>query len=236
MSKRKHFFYCASPFGPGEGPEIRNHSIERDLGELSGAKVDGPQVTDQEFLADCIEREADRKGPIDGLVLAFHGTPSAMFLCDRGYFYEELSIFNARGALSKLRPFFSEDARVLLYSCRSGGGLPFLNIATAVSKALGVEVDAPKKLLISQEAYEGNWGNQFALDSDGKLSFNYDNFRFYDRLKARWADKRGTRCCVAPLHYAEREGNTLSAGQYTADDMFLRLRKVNSLRENANFS
>ncbi|MBI4448161.1 hypothetical protein HY643_04215 [Candidatus Woesearchaeota archaeon] len=115
--------------------------------------------------------------PIDALILAYHGSQNGIEI----NFGKSINIFNAKKLFQNYSSVFSNDAIILLYSCSSGKG--DRNIATSLAEVLDRDVVAPKFTLIPETGLKQNERvGEFAPDETGRASFDYNNFRTYEKI------------------------------------------------------
>lgn len=104
-------------------------------------------------------------------IMAYHGNPYSMTITEG----ESLTLSNVDNIFSGYGSFFSDDARIILYSCYSGQGS--YNIALEISDALNLEVMAPKNSLVSEsDVPEHLREGILNVDSSGKISFDVNKF------------------------------------------------------------
>ena len=138
-------------------------------------------------LIDAIKNHSKSK-PIDALILAYHGEKSSFIINES----EEINYSNVERIFEEYKNLFSKEAIIILYSCATGSGED--NIAKRLSNALNRDVVAPKYGLIP-ETYLESWQriNEFSLDENGRIAFDYNNFkRYYEPLWRRSSNSVAT--------------------------------------------
>ena len=115
---------------------------------------------------------SSRIRPLDGLILAYHGEKYSMSVNK----FESIDTSNVKEIFERYLDSFSKDAVIILYSCSTGSGED--NIARRISEVLNIDVLAPKVPLIPETSVpETKRIGEFGPDENGRLSFDYKNFK-----------------------------------------------------------
>lgn len=127
---------------------------------------------------------------LDGVVMYYHGSPHSMEITHG----QDLTVANLESYFKGYGECFTDKARILLSSCSTGKGL--YSIAQKMSDVIEIEVMAPKYIFAAEiNASTENRMGEIAADSEGRLSFDLDNFRLYsvyDYEKNDFYDSIGT--------------------------------------------
>lgn len=140
--------------------------------------------------------------PIDALILAYHGDKNGININSK----QRINRFNAKELFKDYSSVFSKDAVILLYSCSTGEGRK--NIATSLADVLDRDVIAPKVVLIPETSLKpGERIGEFSSDENGRVSFDFDNFRTYGNI-----DFKGKKYmnALAPSSYEKVGGNKIN--------------------------
>lgn len=117
---------------------------------------------------------------LDALILAFHGNKSGIKINGE----ERIHVGNVSELFQDYAQFFSPDAVIIFYAC--SGGIGDINIAKSLAEILDRDVIAPRLTLITESDLEPSERvGEFALDENGRISFDYGNFRVYDEIEIR---------------------------------------------------
>lgn len=151
---------------------------------------------------------------IDALVLAFHGRRESMNVS----LWDNIGIYNAKDIFKGYSQCFSDSAIIILYSCSVGSGKK--NLAKVINDVLNRDVIAPKFTLIPEtDLPPDKRVGEFALTEDGRVSFDYKDYRIYSELyfKGDMYDK-----AVAPISYVGVRKNRLKLdAKNDKDSLFL---------------
>ncbi|MDP3966445.1 MAG: hypothetical protein Q8Q04_02855 [archaeon] len=160
-------------YDPPKASKGIEEMFKANFSELPEYKLYTNRTTCIEDLTKCIEVHSKEK-KIDALVLAYHGDKYS-FRIDSSH---TIDTTNVEEIFRKYSDSFSKDAIIILYSCSTGSGED--NIAKRLSDVLDRDVVAPRLGLIP-ETYLEPWQRmgEFALDDNGRISFDYDNFKRY---------------------------------------------------------
>lgn len=158
-------------------PQIESPNIVR---------VDGAEQFRKAILA-----EAALRGPIDALLLAFHGQPNRLYLSATETLHQRNLEQRCQGLSQALHP----EAPVILYSCLTGEGDD--NLARDLANVLDRPVVAPAYYWLMQTSLMMNLRTpELALDSRGRLTVDADQFGLFYKKRHR-VDR--DRYLIAPL-------------------------------------
>lgn len=139
---------------------------------------------------------------IDALILAYHGFPDKINVNND----QEINLSNVRRLFKDYSSIFSDDAVILLYSCSTGK--EHINIAIRLADVLDSNVIAPKfKLVPETYLAQDKRVGEFAPDENGRLSFDYGNFRKYDKIDTK--NKKYINC-LATISYERFNGEEVN--------------------------
>lgn len=196
--------------------------FERNLSQFEDYELHFERVESVDALKESMEQAFEEEGDIDAMILAFHGGVDRMLFGPFSW-SRYLSMGNAQRQLRGYDACLADDARVLLYSCSVGADYEHGNLALTLHDVLEVDIDAPKRTLIPPDTPDEEWEDQFTLDENGLLTYDYDNWAGYESVVFRGSRYGGA---VAPLSYTERESSRPWPDDiYDVDDLFLILRE-----------
>ena len=147
-------------------------------------------VSSLEAFREAIEQSAMARGPLDALILAFHGQANKFRLSSTENFHQR----NLNVSCAGLDTFLHADATVILYACATGEGDD--NLARDLAKVLKRPIIAPVYYWLMQTAVPlPNRVPELTLDPKGHLTVATDRFALY--YKARLESGRD-RHLIAP--------------------------------------
>lgn len=139
--------------------------------------------------------EAKFRGPIDGLLLAFHGKPNRLYLSATETLHQRNVQQSCEGLSQALHP----EAPIILYSCLTGEGDD--NLAGDLAKAMDRTVMAPAHYWLMQTALAADLRMaELALDQHGRLTVDAGKFGLFYKKRHR---TNRDRYLIAPLPMAE---------------------------------
>lgn len=165
-------------------------TLTSNFAKLPSIQATYHRVNHLDTFRQTISQTAHRHGPLDALILAFHGTPNKLHFGEGSNLHQR----NLQSVCAGLEQALQPDAPIILYSCLTGEGED--NFAADLAATLHRPVIAPTHFWLMQTAVApAKRIGELHLDASGRLSVNTANFGLY--YKPRHQSNRD-RYLIAP--------------------------------------